>query len=105
MSVLRLSALGLLLCSAAMVPAYAETVTVIIEKMAFVPAQISVRVGDTIKWINKDAFAHTATVQGHWEVMLPVGESGSIAVDNAQDIEYFCRFHPNMKGRITVTAP
>ena len=73
--------------------------------MAFSPTEISAEVGDTIEWVNKDAFAHTATVQGLWEVMLPVDKSGSITVDKAENIDYFCRFHPNMKGRITVTAP
>ena len=105
MSVLRLSALCLLLCSAGVVSVQAETITVTIEKMAFSPRQISAKVGDTIEWVNKDAFAHTATVQGRWEVMLPVGKSGSITVDKAENIDFFCRFHPNMKGRITVTAP
>ena len=105
MSVLRLSALCLLLCSAGVVSVQAETITVTIEKMAFSPTEISAKVGDTIEWVNKDAFAHTATVQGLWEVMLPVGKSGSITVDKAENIDYFCRFHPNMKGRITVTAP
>ena len=105
MSILRLSAFCLLLCSVGVVSAHAETITVTIEKMAFSPRQISAKVGDTIEWVNKDAFAHTATVQGRWEVMLPVGKSGSITVDKAENIDFFCRFHPNMKGRITVTAP
>ena len=105
MSIPRLSALGLLLCSVGVVSAHAETITVTIDKMAFSPTEISAEVGDTIEWVNKDAFAHTATVQGRWEVMLPVGKSGSITVDKAENIDFFCRFHPNMKGRITVTAP
>ena len=41
-----------------------------IEKMAFSPKEISAKVGDTVEWVNKDAFAHTATVTGGWEVML-----------------------------------
>lgn len=105
MSILRQSALGLMFCSIAMVSAHAETITVTIDKMAFSPVRISAKVGDIIEWVNKDAFAHTATVQGRWEVMLPVGKSGSITLDKVGDIDYFCRFHPNMKGRITVKAP
>ena len=71
--------------------------------MAFSPARVEARVGDTIEWVNKDAFAHTATVKGGWEVMLPVKKSGSVTVDKAGTIDYFCRFHPNMKGTIDVT--
>ncbi|PLP57218.1 amicyanin [Mesorhizobium loti] len=85
--------------------ARAETITVTIEKMAFSPAEISASVGDTVQWVNKDTFAHTATVKGEWEVMFPVAKSGSIVLDKAGTLAYFCRFHPNMKGRITVSAP
>ena len=104
-SALRPSALAVLFCSFHVLSADAETITVTIEKMAFSPTAISAKVGDIVEWVNKDAFAHTATVQGRWEVMLPVKKSGSIKFDKVETIEYFCRFHPNMKGRITVTAP
>ena len=89
--------------AAGMAPAFAETVTVTIEKLVFSPTEITVKAGDTVEWVNKDAFAHTATVKGGWEVMLPVKKSGSITLDKAGTIDYFCRFHPNMKGKITVS--
>lgn len=82
--------------------AQAGTITVTVDKMAFSPAEIEARVGDTIEWVNKDAFAHTATVKGGWEVMLPVKKSGSVTLDTAGTIDYICRFHPNMKGTIEV---
>jgi plastocyanin len=91
--------------AAGAVSARAETITVTVAKMAFSPAEIEAKVGDTIEWVNKDMFAHTATVKGAWEVMLPVKKSGSITVDKPGTVDYFCRFHPNMKGRITVSAP
>ena len=105
LSTLRLSAVAVLLGLFGGLSAQAETITVTIEKMAFSPKEISAKVGDTVEWVNKDAFVHTATVPGRWEVMLPVKKSGSITFDKAQTIDYFCRFHPNMKGRITVAAP
>ena len=85
--------------------ARAATITVTIEKMAFSPTEVSARIGDTIEWVNKDAFAHTATVKGGFEVMLPVRKSGSVVADKAGTVDYFCRFHPNMKGRIVVSQP
>ena len=87
------------------VPALAETITVTVDKMAFTPTEISAKGGDTIEWVNKDKFVHTATVKGGWEVMLPVKKSGSMVVQKAETIDYICRFHPNMKGRIMVAAP
>ncbi len=80
----------------------AATIEVTIDKMAFSPAAIDAKVGDTIEWINKDAFVHTATVKGGFEVMLPVKKSGSVVVDKPGTFDYYCRLHPNMKGRVTV---
>jgi plastocyanin len=99
-----LLAVSLALLAGGIGSAQAETITVTVDKMAFSPADISAKVGDTIEWVNKDSFAHTATVKGGWEVMLPVKKSGSMVVDKAGTIAYICRFHPNMKGTITVTA-
>ncbi len=104
-SALRLLAFPVLLCSFDVLSAHAKTITVTIAKMAFSPTEISAKVGDTVEWVNKDAFAHTATVQGSWELILPVKKSGSITFNKAETIDYLCRFHPNMKGHITVTAP
>lgn len=84
-------------------PAQAKTIQITVKGMAFSPASVTASVGDTIEWVNKDPFAHTATVKGAWEVMLPVGKSGSREMKKAGTIDYYCRFHPNMKGKITVT--
>ena len=97
---LLLIAMPTLILSAGMAPA--ATIEVTIEKMAFSPAEIDAKVGDTIEWVNKDAFVHTATVKGIWDIQLPVRKSGSVVVDRAGAFDYYCRFHPNMKGRITV---
>jgi plastocyanin len=44
-------------------------------------------------------------VKGGFEIMLPLKKSGSVAMEKAGAIDYYCRFHPNMKGRITVSIP
>jgi plastocyanin len=82
--------------------AKAQTLRITIDKMAFSPTEIEARTGDTIEWINNDAFAHTATVKGGFEVMLPPKKSGSVVVGTAGTVDYYCRFHPNMKGRIKI---
>ncbi len=84
---------------------FAETIQVSIEKLAFVPANVSAHVGDTIEWQNKDFLAHTATARDKaWDVTLPVNGSGRVVLKAAGSIEYYCRFHPNMVGRISVAA-
>ncbi|RWO47290.1 cupredoxin family copper-binding protein [Mesorhizobium sp.] len=86
-------------------PAKAETIEVTIEKLVFSPASIEAKVGDTIVWVNNDVFAHTATVNGGWEVTIPPKTSASMVLQKAEAFDYFCRFHPNMKGQMTVTSP
>jgi len=87
----------------ASVPAHAETITVTIEKLVFSPIDIKARVGDKIVWDNRDMFAHTATVKGGWDVMIQPKKSASLVLEKAGAVEYYCRFHPNMKGHITVS--
>jgi plastocyanin len=38
------------------------------------------------------------------DVMIPPNKTASFVVEHAGTIDYFCRFHPNMKGRLTVEA-
>ena len=91
------------LFAAGVVSAAAKTVTVTIDGLAFSPAEISVKAGDKVEWVNKDPFAHTATVKGGWEVMIPPKKTASRVMTAKDTADYFCRFHPNMKGKITVT--
>jgi plastocyanin len=84
-------------------PAPAETIQVIIDKLAFAPVDVNAKVGDTVEWVNKDAFAHTATAtNGEWNVILAPKQNGQLVLKTLGTTEYFCKFHPNMKGRVIV---
>ena len=84
--------------------AKAETVRVEISKLVFAPAEIKAEVGDVIEWVNDDFIAHTATARdGRFNVMLEPGKAGRYTVQQAGLIEYYCRFHPNMTGRLSVS--
>jgi plastocyanin len=85
-------------------PAFsAETIRTAIDKLRFAPAQVSAHVGDTIEWVNSDFIAHTATARSQdWDVAIPAKGTGRVTLKHAGDIDYFCRFHPNMTGRISV---
>jgi plastocyanin len=83
--------------------AHADTITVQMNNVAYVPATISAKVGDTIVWNNGDIVAHTATARDKsWDLMVMPKKSASFAVKQAGSIEYYCRFHPNMVGHIEV---
>jgi len=95
---------GALLAGGALASAHDGTVHVTIEKLAFLPAEIEIKSGETIEWTNKDPFAHTATVKGGWEVMIPPGKTATHLATADDSVDYYCRFHPNMKGRIRIVA-
>ena len=83
--------------------AAAETIRVNVDKLAFTPAEVSARVGDTIEWVNTDFLAHTATARSkEWDVMIPPNKISRATLKRAGSVEYYCRFHPNMVGRISV---
>ena len=90
---------ALLLPGAIAVRADAATIQVVMDKMEILPAEVSVKAGDTIEWVNKDVVAHTATARnGDFDVMMPAKKTVTSIVKKAGRIDYYCRFHPNMKA-------
>ena len=83
--------------------ARAETIKVAIGNVAYAPVSVSARVGDTIEWTNSDIVAHTATARDKsWDLMIMPNKAAKLVVKKAASIDYYCRFHPNMVGRIDV---
>ena len=92
------------LVSGMSVSAHAETIQISMENLVISPAEATAKVGDTIEWINKDIFAHTATARnGDWDVTMPPKKTVTSVLNKAGTVEYYCRFHPNMKATLTVT--
>jgi plastocyanin len=85
----------------------AAIVHVDIRSFAFVPATVSVHVGDTVEWTNHDFAPHTATSKtGAWRTpTLNNGASGRWTATAPGTFAYRCEFHTNMKGTIIVAAP
>ena len=91
------------LISGASVPAHAATIQIVMENLVVSPAEVSARVGDTVEWINKDVFAHTATARnGDFDVTMPPKQTVTYVLKKAGDVDYYCRFHPNMKATIKI---
>ncbi|MFK4655085.1 plastocyanin [Bradyrhizobium japonicum] len=85
------------------VPARAATIQITMDNLVVSPAETSAKVGDTIEWINKDVFAHTATAKnGDFDVMLPPKKSATFVLKKAGTVDYYCRYHPNMKATLKV---
>ena len=88
----------------ASVSAHAATIQITMENLVVSPAEASAKVDDTIEWINKDIFAHTATARnGDWDVTMPPKKTVTLVLKKAGTIEYYCRFHPNMTARLSTS--
>jgi plastocyanin len=103
-------AAGLLLCAAGLAfgapparPAPA-THTVVADATTFQPATITVKVGDTITWTNKDMFPHTATSKagGFDSGVIMAGKSWTFTAKKKGSFPYECVLHPTMKGTLRV---
>ena len=82
-----------------------RTHTIIVDKMKFGPPPTSVRVGDTVAWVNRDLFRHSATARNHaFDVDLPPGATGTTVMRTAGTFVYACRFHAAMTAQIVVSA-
>jgi len=80
--------------------------TITIEKNTFRPANMTVKVGSTVRWVNADDHPHriefvdkafsTSTF------LLGASQSFSQRFDRAGTYDYDCTIHPYMQGTITV---
>lgn len=75
-----------------------------ITGFSFQPQNLIVSVGDTIVWINKDVAPHTATANDtSWDTgEIKENVIGTLVVNKPEEREYFCSFHPVMRGRLIV---
>jgi plastocyanin len=97
---LALIMLGMMACT---MPFAAETIHITIDNLKFSPAEVSAHVGDTIEWVSSDFVAHAATARNKdWDVAISAKGTGRVTLQHAGEVGYFCRFHPNMTGRILV---
>ena len=79
-----------------------HTHRVLIEDFAFVPAELTVRAGDIVEWVNADLAPHTAT-SDYWDTgALESGQVGAVVIETAGVIAYLCAYHPHMRGTIAV---
>ena len=102
----RKTAVAFFVAAAVSMPAVladAETIKIEVKTLAFSPAKVTAHVGDTIEWANADFIAHTATARNQeWDVALPPNKTARLTLKKPGTVEYFCRFHPNMTGTVSV---
>jgi LPXTG-motif cell wall-anchored protein len=81
--------------------------SVSIVDFAFDPTALTVKVGDTIQWINNgtDEDGHNVVGDGLASPVLHTGESYSFTFSEAGSFSYICTIHPKMTGTVEVIDP
>lgn len=83
----------------------ATSLKVTISNYEYDPATITVPVGSTVQFTNRDSTPHTVTSKesGVFESgPIDTGETGRIKLEEPGTYTYYCAFHPFMKGTIRV---
>lgn len=100
---------GMLVAAAALLPAGAARaedpapVAVHIDNFVFEPAQLTVKVGQTVTWTNRDDIPHTVVCAGKFRSKtMDTDGTFSFTFTSAGEYKYFCSLHPHMTGVIKV---
>ena len=81
------------------------TRTVLIQNFSFKPANITIKRGTKVIWINRDSTAHTATANNGRSFdsgRLGPGQRFSHTFKRAGKKSYHCEIHPDMRGSVVV---
>jgi plastocyanin len=81
-----------------------QTLEVKIDNFSFGPAELTVPVGTTVTWTNRDDIPHTvvSTDKLFKSKVLDTDEKFSFTFSNAGTFAYFCSIHPKMTGKVVV---
>lgn len=100
---------GLLICMACAlhVPAWAAQEVVVAQKnKAFSVKKLSIKVGDSVKFVNEDSFAHNVfslSAPKSFDLgSFGTGGSKSVTFDKPGSVEVECAVHPDMRLDIEV---
>ena len=81
-----------------------QAVEVKIDNFSFGPAELTVSVGTTVTWTNRDDIPHTvvSTDKVFKSKVLDTDEKFSYTFTQAGSFPYFCSIHPKMTGKVIV---
>ena len=97
---------GMLVVATALLPAdaaRAEDIAVHIDNFVFEPAQLALKVGQTVTWTNRDDIPHTVVCAGKFRSKtMDTDGTFSFTFTSAGEYKYFCSLHPHMTGAVKV---
>lgn len=81
-------------------------VSVDIQNLAFTPQTVTVAMGTSVRWTNKDSTAHTVTsTTGAFDSgNMGRGATFTHSFNTLGEFPYICAIHPAMTGKVTVAV-
>ncbi|HVR11441.1 MAG TPA: cupredoxin domain-containing protein [Thermoanaerobaculia bacterium] len=75
-----------------------------IDNFSFIPATVTVDVGTTVTWVNRDDIPHTVVSPDKVfkSKTLDTDDKFSFVFTKAGRYPYFCSIHPKMTGEVVV---
>jgi len=81
-------------------------VNVIIKDFSFQPAELKVKVGDTVVWTQHDSVKHNVEIisgpESFKSELLEVNQTFSYTFTKPGEYSYKCTPHPKMRGKVIV---
>lgn len=83
-----------------------STITVMIADDSFSPAELTVKAGSQVRWVNGDDHPHRVkfTNDAFTAFLLASSQSSSQQFDRVGVYSYTCAIVPSMHGKVTVVA-
>jgi plastocyanin len=80
-------------------------ITVRIRDLQYQPANVNLKIGQSVTWINADDRDHTVTaVDNSFDSgNLKPGASYTFRFNKAGSFQYVCTYHPRMRGSVQVS--
>jgi plastocyanin len=83
-----------------------QTADVNIDNFSFAPGTVTVAVGTTVTWTNRDDIPHTVVnTDGMFKSkVMDSGEKFAYQFTKPGTFPYFCSVHPKMTGKVVVQS-
>jgi plastocyanin len=79
--------------------------TVTMSNMQYAAMPSGLKVGDTIVWVNHDTVIHSVTARDKsFDLRINPGQTAKLPLTKEGRIAFYCLFHPDMRGSMTVAA-
>jgi plastocyanin len=87
-------------------PCPASAVIVHMQDIRFAPDKTTVKVGQTVCWVNHDDIQHDAVADGKQFRSSLFGKDGTFSwkAATAGTVKYVCTVHPGMDGELDVSG-